>query len=131
MTEATSIGRQFFEAQDRLRGGPDRELCAIDYTADLNGNHMDFQGHEQFAAAFYGAFPDLEHHIESVEHGNEAERVRFRVTGTHQGDFMGVPATGKAIDVSADVILMLVDGKVESIVGTFDQAGMMKQLGVG
>ena len=40
MAEQESIGRQFFEAQDRLRGGPDPALCTVDYTADVNGNHQ-------------------------------------------------------------------------------------------
>jgi len=43
---------------------------------------------------------------------------------------MGIPPTGKPVDVSADVIMTIRDGKVESVTGSFDQVGLMKQLGV-
>jgi predicted ester cyclase len=130
MSEASSIGRRFFEAQDRLRGGPDPELVTVDYTADLNGMHFDLAGHQEFAAGWYAGFPDTHHIIESVDIAPAAERVRFRLLGTHTGDFMGIPPTGKPVDVSADVIMTIEDGKVESVIGSFDQAGLMKQLGV-
>ncbi|MGE0059829.1 MAG: ester cyclase [Dehalococcoidia bacterium] len=130
MAEATSVGRQFFEAQDRLRGGPDPVLCAVDYTADVNGNHLDLEAHQAMAAAFYAGFPDLHHIVENVQTAEAAERVRVRAVGTHQQDFMGLPATGKPIDVSIDAIMMIEDGKVESLVIAFDQVGMLRQLGV-
>ena len=131
MTEVDSVGKRFFEAQDRLRGGPDEALCAVDYTADLNGQHLDLEGHKQFASAFYAAFPDLHHEFDSIDFAESAERVRCRLIGTHEGEFMGLPATGKSIEVSIDAIFTLRDGKVESITGAFDQTGMMQQLGVG
>ena len=131
MAEVQSVGRQFFEAQDRTRGGPDEALCAIDYTADLNGMQFDLDGHRQFTAGLYAGFPNLRHVIESVQVGEAAERVRLRLLGTHEGEFLGIAPTGKQIDIAADVILMLRDGKVESLIGSFDQAGMMQQLGVG
>jgi predicted ester cyclase len=129
MTEANSVGRQFFEAQDRLRG-LDREIVTVDYTADLNGMQMDFDTHKEFTADLYAAFPDLKQVIESIDVAPAAERVRLRLVGTHSGTFNGIEATGKAIDVEADVILMIEDGKVESVVGKFDQVSLLKQLGV-
>ena len=130
MAEAQSVAKLFFGAQDRLRGGPDRDLCTVDYTADINGNHLDFEGHREFATAFYGAFPDLQHVIDQVDVAEAAERIRFRLVGTHQGEFMGIPATGKAIDISVDAIMTIEDGKVESLTGSFDQGDMMRQLGL-
>lgn len=129
MADTESIGRQFFEAQDRLRGGPDPALCTVDYTADINGNHLDLEAHQQMAAAFYAAFPDLQHIVDDVQSADVAERVRVRAVGTHQQDFMGIPATGKSIDVGIDAIMMIEGGKVESLVVAFDQVGMLKQLG--
>ena len=130
MTEAESIGRQFFEAQDRLRGGLDRDLCAIDYTADINGNQLDFDEHQRFAAALYSGFPDLHHEFDRVDVREAAERVRFRLIGTHSGDFMGIAATGKSIEVAVDTILMIEEGKIETLIGSFDQGDLMRQLGV-
>jgi predicted ester cyclase len=56
--------------------------------------------------------------------------VRFRLRGTQTGDFMGIPATGKPIAVSAIVIMRISDGKVTELKGVFDQFGLMQQLGV-
>jgi predicted ester cyclase len=124
-----SIGKRFFEAQDRLRGGPDAALCTVDYTADINGNNWDLEGHQQFAAAFYAAFPDLRHEFDDIQVREGAERVRLRLVGTHSGDFMGMAASGKPIEIAVDAILILVDGRVESLVGAFDQGELMRQLG--
>ena len=130
MAEQESVGRRFFEAQDRLRGGPDPELCTVDYTADVNGNHLDLAAHQQMAAMFYEAFPDLRHVVDDVQVAPAAERLKVRAVGTHQKDFMGIPPTGEAVDISIDGILTIEDGKVESLTIAFDQVGMMKQLGI-
>ena len=59
-----ALARQFFAAQDRLRGGPDAALCAPGYSAELGGNPpMPREGHEGFAVAFYAGFPDMHHEI--------------------------------------------------------------------
>ena len=126
-----SLGRRFFEAQDRLRGGPAAELCAPDYVANIAGfPPFDLAGHQQFAAAFYAAFPDLDHTIDNVVAENGSIAVRFTLTGTHQAPFNGIPATGKAIRVSAVVVLHVTDDRVSRLEGVFDQLGLLRQLGV-
>jgi predicted ester cyclase len=130
MAESNSIGRQFFEAQDRLRGGPDPALCAVDYTADVNGNHLDLAAHQQMSAMFYTAFPDLRHVVDSVQVAESAERVKARAIGTHRGEFMGIAATGNTIEVGIDGIMTIEAGKVESLTIAFDQVGLLRQLGV-
>lgn len=61
----------------------------------------------------------------------EGDRVvgRFTLRGTHQGEFMGIPPTGKPITVSNIHILRLVDGKIVEHWGHGDDMGMMQQLG--
>lgn len=126
-----ALGRGFFEAQDRLRGGPDPDLCAPAYTAYIGDNPpMTRVQHEGFAKAFYAAFPDLGHTIE--ESLAEADKVAVRLTirGTHTADFMGIPPTGRKIEIGLIVILRVADGKVAELRAQFDQMGMMRQLGV-
>lgn len=125
-----NLGRAFFAAQDRLRGGPDAELCASNYIANLgSAPPTNLAGHQQFAAMFYAAFPDLRHTVEDTVASDEKVAVRFLLTGTHTGNFMGIPPTGKSIAVTATAILHLVDGKVAELRGIFDQLGLMQQLG--
>ena len=125
------LGKQFFEEQDRLRGGPAPALCAPHYTATLGGNPaMPREGHEAFARAFYAAFPDLHHVIEDVFATPDRVAVRFVLHGTHTGDFFGIPPTGRPVTVAANVLLQVVNGQVTALAGVFDEAGMLRQLGV-
>jgi len=55
---------------------------------------------------------------------------RTRATGTHRSEFMGMPATGKAVDVQLiDIIRFGDDGLAHEHWGVFDALKMMQQLG--
>jgi len=62
----------------------------------------------------------------------EGEKVVSRLTvhGVHQGDFQGIPPTGKAVMQTGIDILHLAGGKVIERWGEFDNLGLMQQLGV-
>jgi predicted ester cyclase len=97
----------------------------------LGGNPpVDRAGHEGFAQAFYAAFPDLRHEIEQVVADPDTVVVRFVLHGTHTGAFFSIPPTQKRIKVAAHVILRVRDGKVSDLYGIFDEAGMLRQIGV-
>jgi steroid delta-isomerase-like uncharacterized protein len=123
------LGRRFFEEQDRLRGGPAEALCGAGYVAVLGGGPpIDRAGHEAFALAFYGAFPDLRHEIQEVFATDDRVAVRFVLHGTHTGTFFGMPATHRTIVVAANVILQVAGGRVTTLLGVFDEAGLTRQL---
>lgn len=125
------LGRKFFESQDRLKGGPDPDLCAPSYVARIGSNPpMNLAGHDGFAKAFYGGFPDIYHTIEDTIADDSKVAVVFTLRGRHIGDFMGIPPTQKEVDIGAIVVLTVVDGRVTELRGQFDQFGMMQQLGV-
>ena len=126
-----SLGRRFFAEQDRLKGGPAPELCAPGDRAHLGGNPpVDRAGHEQFARAFYGAFDGMKHEVERVVADGDNVAVRFVLRGKHTGAFFGIPPTGKDVMIAANVLLSVRDGKVTEVFGIFDEAGMLRQLGV-
>ena len=130
MSEANRMmGMHFFNAQDELRGGPDPALCAPGYTAKINDNAMDLAGHAAFAAGFYGAFSDANHMVEDTVADDEKVAVRFTIHGTHDGDFMGMPATGRRIALECMAVLWIEDGKVIELRALFDSMSLMKQLG--
>jgi predicted ester cyclase len=131
MDASKSIGAQFFAGQDRLRGGPDPDLATSDYKADIVGfPPLDLAGHQGFATAFYAAFPDLQHRVEQVVAEGDQESVRFSLVGTHKGEFNGIPATGKQVEVAAFALFTVRDGRVAHLRGLFDQLGMLQELGV-
>ena len=76
------------------------------------------------------AFPDNRHEIEDVFAEGDQVMARVRLTGTHEGFFMGIPPTGRRIEVGEIHVYRLRDGKaVEHRVGR-DDLGAMRQLGV-
>lgn len=126
-----SIGYRFFAEQDRLRGGPAPELCTEDYQAHLGGNPaVNRQGHEGFARAFYAAFPEMRHSVEDVFSDGDKVGVRFVIRGKHTGAFFGIPPTNREVVVVANVLLHLRNGRVSKLFGVFDEAGLLRQLGV-
>jgi predicted ester cyclase len=56
--------------------------------------------------------------------------VRFIIRGTHTGSFFGIPASGRPIVVAAHVLMRVADGRVNELFGIFDEAGLLKQIGV-
>jgi predicted ester cyclase len=88
------------------------------------------EGLKQLFTMLRTAFPDWSETIEDLM--AEEDRVVFRVTGqgTHQGEFMGIPATGKPVTRPGIDIVRNVDGKLVEHWANIDQLGMMQQLGV-
>ena len=125
------LGRDFFEAQDRLRGGPDPVLVTPGYTAVLGGNPpMPLAGHAGFAQGFYAGFPDARHDIDQVIATDDRVVVRLAIKATHTGSLFGIPPTGKVVSVTTHVIMHVEDGRVARLFGLFDEAGMLRQMGV-
>ena len=78
-----------------------------------------------------GAFPDFRATAEEMLEDGDKVITRARFSGTHQGEFMGIPATGNKVDISVIDIVEFRDGKAVAHWGIMDQAAMMQQLGVG
>ena len=76
------------------------------------------------------AFPDLQMHAEEVLVSGDKTVTRVRATGTHQGALMGMPPTGKSVDVNMIDIMQFNDaGMVREHWGVMDMFLMMQQLG--
>ena len=63
-----------------------------------------------FVLAFRSAFPDLHIGIDEQIAENERACTRITMTGIHQGDFLGLPATGKSVKLQGVVISQLEEG---------------------
>lgn len=102
----------------RLRGGF--------YNLARNAADQGFPNPGQYLRT---AFPDRHDTIEDMIADGDMVGMLFRVTGTHQGNFFGIPPTGKTVDLLEAGILRLADGKI--IEGWFmaDEAALLKQLG--
>jgi len=64
-----------------------------------------------------------------ITEGNKVV-VRFNLHATHQGNFMGIPATGREINVPGIIIYRVADNKIVEHWMQIDSMAMMQQLGV-
>ena len=77
------------------------------------------------------ALPDARYTIESIVQSGDEACCRVRMTGTHQGELFGIPATGKAVDVMLmDWVRIAPDGRVAEHWGLMQEGVLMAQLGV-
>jgi steroid delta-isomerase-like uncharacterized protein len=87
-------------------------------------------GLKQFVGAFRSAFPDLKWTLHDVVGEGETVVARFTGAATHRGEFMGIPATGKSFSVMGFLQARFADGKWAEDWVSWDQLGMLQQLGV-
>ena len=78
---------------------------------------------------FHAAFPDFKGQNTHVVVGDDKIVHEYRCEGTHQGEFLGMPATGRHVHMRGIDILQFRDGKIVARWGVFDTYGMMHQLG--
>ena len=75
-------------------------------------------------------YPDLRVADEYVIAEGDLVACRTTMTGTHTGDFMGMPATGRAVSVPGVDFMRFRDGKVVEHWGITDQLSLLQQLGL-
>jgi steroid delta-isomerase-like uncharacterized protein len=85
---------------------------------------------KQLMTSIYAAFPDF--HLDIDELIAEGDKVvkRFTIHCTHQGEFMGVPPTGKAITFSGTDTYRIAGGEIAEEWADINWLGFMQQLGV-
>ena len=97
----------------------DAEQCMALAAPDLIMNLAELpeprHGREAWRQGFdlmRSAFPDLEAHIEDVVAARDMVAVRLRFRGTHSGDFLGLPATGRTIEYVSHEFYRIADGLI-------------------
>jgi len=85
----------------------------------------------QYFQMLLAAFPDFRMDVEDVIASSDKAVARVRVTGTHKGEFMGIPATEKSAAVNLiDITRFGDDGLAHEHWGVVDQLALLQQLGV-
>ncbi len=79
---------------------------------------------------FLAGFPDLQIAADDMIAEGDKVVVRGTMSGTHKGEFMGMPATGKSFKVQVIDVVAFRDGKATDHWGLTDQVAMMEQLGL-
>jgi steroid delta-isomerase-like uncharacterized protein len=87
------------------------------------------EGFIHFFTGFRAAFPDLNISVEQLVADEDNVAIAYTVTGTHQGDFLGIPATGKSIKARGVQIARFENGRIVERWGSSDQLGILQQIG--
>jgi len=108
------------------------EFFATDYVT--HGGHYVTHGglkdYKRSISELYSAFPDIHFTIDDMVVEGDKVAVRHTFSGTHKGEFMGIPPTNKKWTMWGIYIDRIVGGKfVESWV-RYDTLGLMQQLGL-
>jgi predicted ester cyclase len=114
----------------KIRAEVSEAECASELYADQLAAISARMVRRQVMGMFIQAFPDIHENTEDVIAEGDRVAVRGYFTGTHNGEFMNIPATGKQINVAYMATYRLENGKVVENWVQMDMLGMMQQLGV-
>ncbi len=107
------------------------EILAADYilhfpAGDIRGP----EGYKQFVIMYRTAFPDIQFTVDDQIAEGDKVVTRFTITGTHKGEFMGIPPTGVQVTVTGIVFDRNAGGKILEGWANNDALGMLQQLGM-
>ena len=94
------------------------------------GQATDRQGAKDFIGQMLQAFPDLNFEVENQIAEGDTVAAVGTMTGTHNSDFLGVPATGRRVSVAVMDTGRVREGRFTDHWGLVDVSELMAQLGV-
>jgi predicted ester cyclase len=126
------VRRIFEEGLNQNKPGVFDELLAPNFVIydPPPGLPQDREGFRQLIEMFRAAFSDLHVTFEAEFADGDYVIHRGYTTGTHKGEFMGIPATGKQVKINSLDIWHVVNGKAVENWVQLDMLGLMQQLGV-
>jgi steroid delta-isomerase-like uncharacterized protein len=125
------VRRGFEEGMNQKNLDVFAELLAPDYVNhNMPAPAPGPEGFKQVMAMFVQGFPDFHLTVEDMIAEGDTVATRGYFTGTHNGEFMNIPATGKQVTVSYIDIWRMENGKAVENWVQIDQLGMLQQLGV-
>jgi steroid delta-isomerase-like uncharacterized protein len=86
-------------------------------------------GFIRFFQSLRESFPDLAISPEHIVADDDNVSLAYTITGTHRGEFLGVPPTGRRISARGVQIARFEDGKIVERWGSSDQLGILEQIG--
>ena len=129
--ENKTIVRRFFEAKtiDEYLSLVDTYMAPDFVQRDPSGD-MPLEVFKQYNMAVANAFPDFSFTVDDQIAEGDIVVTRYTMSGTHNGEFSGIPPTGKCVSVKGIDISRIVNGKYVEAWGYSDRLGMMQQLGL-
>jgi steroid delta-isomerase-like uncharacterized protein len=107
------------------------EFLAEDFVINIAGMPFQMRGRDAWmenAHVMHSAFPNVQGHIEDIFSSGDRVAVRLTMTGTQEGEFLGIPATGRTVEYTSIEIYRTADGLLAEEWISSDIATMMRQL---
>jgi len=130
--ENKAIIRRYREAHNKNNLGALDAIVAkevISHNA-LPGLPPGLEGGKMAHNIFLASFPDVQAETEHMVAEGDKVIEWYAATGTHNGPFMGAPATGKKFNIVSVVVYRLANGKIVETWGLNDSTTLMQQLGM-
>jgi steroid delta-isomerase-like uncharacterized protein len=128
-----AAARRFFEAWSSGELDAYDEILAADYqdhdTQNPNAGTRGPEAAKRTAAMYRAAFPDSHFEIEAQFADGDHVITRWTATGTQEGELMGMPASGKHVEVTGISVDRFEGGRVVEGWTNWDTLGMLQQLG--
>ena len=125
---AAATGSEAFEnpdARERYVDFYDDSVTLEGYPPGIDGK----EGARAFYTAIFEALDDGRIDLQEVLVEGDTAAVRFRLTGKHGGELMGVPASGNSVDVAGQSFIRVRDGKIVERIQAFDTFTLLQQIG--
>jgi steroid delta-isomerase-like uncharacterized protein len=132
-SENISLAKRWYqEVWNEGRNDTIHELMAPD--AVLSGtDRADIYGpveFEKFAEVIRSAFPDTQVFVDDVFGCDDQVAIRWHAKMTHSGEMLGIPATGKSVEITGMSIARISNGKIVAGWDNWDRLAMLEQIGV-
>lgn len=108
------------------------ELFAADSQQYIppNAEPLSFSDYKPMAQQIYDAFPEITHTVDDIFAEGDRVVAKIIVHTVHDGEFFGVPATGKNLEWTSIAVFQLSEGKIRARWEIADILGIMQQLGM-
>ncbi len=97
---------------------------------NISGSSIGPEAYKRQFLLFLAGYSDLHFTIDDIIAEKDKVVACWTFSGTHRGDFMGIPATNKKVSMDGMTIHHVAGGKIMDSYGNWDALGMMQQLGV-
>jgi len=123
--------RQFYEELwNRFDRGKIPELLTGDvrFRGSLGQEVAGHAGFAEYMATIQAAFPDFTNHVEEVISEGDRAFARLTYRGTHRGEVLGIPPTGRRVEYGGAAVFRFRDGRIAEVWVLGDVHGLLRQL---
>ena len=102
----------------------------FDVYDEMLAPNLDIKAEKEWARSMYATFGNMKFTILDMIAEEDQVAMHWRVDATHQGDYLGVAATGKSVTYQGIAWLRIANGKIVEDTAYWDNLSILQQLGV-